>query len=295
MLERPAAVEAQGSVREPLRILLAEDNPISQKVTQMMLARLGHRVDTVSNGLEAVDAVRRGTYDVVLMDVQMPDLDGLAATRRIRSEIPAGRQPTIVAVTASTHVEDHAACGMAGMDAHIAKPMRPQALRAVLGSARGRTAERDPSGSRTPTETGASAPTDSGSSDDREAAVRTRLTELTGPDADDDGLLGALLRSFVTRAPQLLDQLDRAVAEGSADQVERVAHALRGAADNIGGGELARQLRHVETLAGAGELPAGEVLQRVRDEQNLLRAILTTIARQMESGLTPLTGRAAGF
>jgi CheY-like chemotaxis protein len=295
MLDRLPDVEAQGSLDEPLRILLAEDNPISQKVAQLMLAKLGHHVDTVSNGLEAVEAVSRGTYDVVLMDVQMPELDGLAATRRIRAELPAGRQPTIVAVTAGTLAEDQAACRLAGMDAHIAKPLRPQALRAVLASARGVTAECDPRGSSTSTETGASAPTDSLSPDDREAAVRTRLTELSGPDPDDDGLLAALLRSFVSRTPHLLDQLDLAVAGGSPEQVERVAHALKGAADNIGCTELARQLRNVETLARAGELPAPETLRQVRHEQSILRPILTAIARQIESGLTPLTGRAAGF
>ena len=120
----------------PLRILVAEDDPISQMVAQMMLAKLGHLVDTVSNGLEAVEAAHRGTYDVVLMDVHMPELDGVAATRRIRTELPAGRQPTIVAVTANSLAEHQAAYGTDAMDAHVAKPLRPEALGAVLAAVR---------------------------------------------------------------------------------------------------------------------------------------------------------------
>ncbi len=92
--------------RRPLRVLLAEDNIVNQKVARLMLAKLGHRVDVVANGLEAVDAVRLGAYDVVLMDVQMPELDGLQATRMIRGELPTDRQPPIVAVTANVQLED---------------------------------------------------------------------------------------------------------------------------------------------------------------------------------------------
>ena len=115
----------------PLRILLAEDNQINQKVAQLMLSRLGHRVDTVSNGLEAVQVVRRADYDIVLMDVQMPELDGLAATRAIRAQLPADRQPKIVAMTASVLTEDKAACTAAGMDSHLPKPVRAHELHEI--------------------------------------------------------------------------------------------------------------------------------------------------------------------
>ena len=116
----------------PLRVLLAEDNPVNQKVAQRILAKLGHQVDTVGNGQEAVEAVRCGSYDVVLLDVQMPYVDGLQATQLIRTELPAARQPHIVAVTASVLVEDRVACARAGMDAYLAKPVRPAELSAVL-------------------------------------------------------------------------------------------------------------------------------------------------------------------
>ncbi|WP_433043492.1 ATP-binding protein [Dactylosporangium sp. CS-033363] len=118
----------------PLRILIAEDNQVNQTVATMMLAKLGHRADVAANGAEALDAVRRARYDVVLMDVQMPVLDGLDATRRIRAELPPDRQPHIIALTASALIEDRAACEAAGMDDYLTKPMRPTDLASVLAA-----------------------------------------------------------------------------------------------------------------------------------------------------------------
>ena len=124
--------DAPGAASTPVRILLAEDNPINQRVAQAMLTKLGHRVDTVSNGLEAVEAVRRAAYDIVLMDVQMPQLDGLDATVRIRAETPPDRRPFIVAMTANVLAEDRAACAAAGMDAYLAKPVQIQELSGIF-------------------------------------------------------------------------------------------------------------------------------------------------------------------
>jgi len=126
------AVSDSGPRPVSLRVLLAEDNVVNQKVARLMLTKLGHRVDIVSNGLEAVDAVGRGAYDVVLMDVQMPELDGLGATRAIRADHGVDRQPPIVAMTANVEVEDRAACTAAGMDGYLSKPVRLTDLAAVL-------------------------------------------------------------------------------------------------------------------------------------------------------------------
>jgi CheY-like chemotaxis protein len=116
----------------PLRVLLAEDNQVNQKVAQMMLAKLGHRVDTVGNGHEALQALHQMDYDVVLMDMQMPVLDGLEATRLIRAELSADRQPHIIAMTAGVLIEDRTACRRAGMDDYLAKPVRLHDLAAAL-------------------------------------------------------------------------------------------------------------------------------------------------------------------
>jgi len=114
-----------------LRVLVAEDNAVNQKVIALMLGRLGHRVDTVANGAEAIEAVERAPYDVVLMDVQMPEIDGLAATRAIRA-MPAHRRVPIVALTANVFAEDRARCTEAGMTDFLAKPVRREALITLL-------------------------------------------------------------------------------------------------------------------------------------------------------------------
>jgi PAS domain S-box-containing protein len=115
-----------------LRILLVEDNVVNQKVARLLLTKMGHVVDTVGNGQEALAAVHARPYDVVLMDVQMPVMDGLEATRRIRAELPPERQPRILAMTASALVNDRDACTAAGMNAHLSKPVRAEELMAVL-------------------------------------------------------------------------------------------------------------------------------------------------------------------
>ena len=118
------------------RILVAEDNPVNQRVAQHLLSRLGYRADFVGNGLEVIEALSRQPYDVILMDAQMPEMDGFKATRRLRaSPSPHGR-PWVVAVTANAMEGDREACLAAGMDDYVSKPMRVEALAAALARAR---------------------------------------------------------------------------------------------------------------------------------------------------------------
>jgi signal transduction histidine kinase/DNA-binding response OmpR family regulator len=124
-------IAASSSVAS-LRILVAEDNPVNQKVALRMVERLGCRVDVVGNGLEAVDAVQRQPYDVVLMDLQMPEMDGLSATRIIRTSLPAEQHPIIVALTAEALVGDREKCLAAGMDEYLSKPLHREELSLVL-------------------------------------------------------------------------------------------------------------------------------------------------------------------
>ncbi len=116
-----------------LRVLIAEDNPVNQKLAVLMLARLGYRAEVSGNGLEALAALRHAPYDVILMDVQMPELDGLDASRRIRAEFSAGEQPVIIAMTANARTEDRTECMAAGMDDYLPKPVRMEQLSATMG------------------------------------------------------------------------------------------------------------------------------------------------------------------
>ncbi|HEV8698190.1 MAG TPA: response regulator, partial [Candidatus Limnocylindrales bacterium] len=129
-----AGIDHGLGARHPLRILLAEDNPVNQKLALRLLDRMGYRADVAGNGLEAIAALEGAVYDVVLMDVQMPELDGLEATRRIRRRWPADG-PRIVAMTANAMDGDREACLEAGMDDYIAKPIAPDALQASLVAA----------------------------------------------------------------------------------------------------------------------------------------------------------------
>jgi signal transduction histidine kinase/DNA-binding response OmpR family regulator len=132
----PVASDGRGVVASSLRILLAEDNTVNQKLALRLLEKLGYGADVASNGLEALEALDRQPYDVVLMDVQMPELDGLEATRRIRARWPAEQRPRIIAMTANAMLEDREACFAAGMDDYVAKPIRPEELAEALGRAR---------------------------------------------------------------------------------------------------------------------------------------------------------------
>jgi CheY-like chemotaxis protein len=135
---RPAAPApvAQDSETPPLRILVAEDNIVNQKVAVAMIAQLGYRADLVANGLEAVEAVRRIPYDVVFMDLQMPELDGLEAMRQIRREHDGGRRPYIIALTANAFDDSRAESLVAGMDDYLSKPLQRDQLRDALERAR---------------------------------------------------------------------------------------------------------------------------------------------------------------
>ena len=128
-------IDHELGARHPLRILLAEDNAVNQKIALRLLERMGYRATVANNGLEALAALDASPFDVILMDVQMPDLDGLETTRRIRARWPDDAGPHIVAMTANAMEGDRELCIAAGMDDYIAKPIRPELLAAALQAA----------------------------------------------------------------------------------------------------------------------------------------------------------------
>ena len=117
--------------RHPLRILVAEDNAVNQKLALRLLSQMGYRADVASNGVEAIESVQRQSYDLILMDVQMPEMDGLEASREIDRRW-SGTRPRIVAMTANAMQGDREECLAARMDDYITKPIRVEALIAAL-------------------------------------------------------------------------------------------------------------------------------------------------------------------
>jgi CheY-like chemotaxis protein/HPt (histidine-containing phosphotransfer) domain-containing protein len=239
-----------------LRILLAEDNPMNQKVALLLLERLGYRADVASNGLEALEALERQPYDVVLMDVQMPELDGLDTTRRICERWPAEVRPRIIAMTANAMLEDRDECFAAGMDDYVAKPIRPDALAEALRQARPLQETREAS-----------------SADGGPGLDETSLESLRELGGDD--LVGQVVDAFVEDAPSLLATLRRSLEQGDADELRRAAHTLKSNAATIGGTAFSELCRELEQRAKNGDLAgAAELASRLDAEYARLQAAI---------------------
>lgn len=231
----PAAVPvltAEFGRTHPLRILLAEDNVTNQRLMIKLLERLGYQPAVVEDGLAAVEEVTRHPVDVVLMDIQMPRLDGFAATEAIRSA--QVRQPWIIAVTANATDEDRRACARAGMDDHIGKPIRPQQLLDALEAAHRHAAGDQES---VPDETPPVI----------DVAALRRLLDLTG----DRELIEALLQAFPGEVGGMLEGI-RVALPDDRPTVRRHAHSLKSTAANLGATELARRAGDLERAAADG-------------------------------------------
>ncbi|HEX3557342.1 MAG TPA: two-component regulator propeller domain-containing protein [Thermoanaerobaculia bacterium] len=220
--------------RFPLRILVAEDNSVNQRVALLLLERLGYSADVAANGHEVLAALHRQPYDVILMDVQMPDMDGLEATRRIQSEWPAGQRPRILAMTASALMADRNACLAAGMDGFLSKPVLIRELQAAL---RGVAAPPVPA---PPPEPAVELPVLDPSYLDR----LRQLQEITGR-----SVLGEIVDGFLGEAPRRLSRLREALAAGDGEALAFTAHSLKGSSAQLGALRLAA-LSHALELAG---------------------------------------------
>jgi signal transduction histidine kinase/DNA-binding response OmpR family regulator len=243
--------------RLPLRILVAEDNVINQQVALSFLERLGYRADVAANGLEVMLSLRRQPYDVVLMDVQMPEMDGLEATRRIRqlstSELAAAAQPRIIAMTANARREDCDICLAAGMDDYVSKPVQVEELVTALSKCRPRRrkAPRKPP-EAAPIET--SMEVESPQVLDPGALERLRTT--LGRQADQ--MLPGLLDGFHHDVNRLLSEARQALEEGRADDLRRAAHTLKSTSATFGAMALSAIARELEYLARDGILEGSD-------------------------------------
>ncbi len=238
-----------------MRILLGEDNLVNQKVALSILDRLGYRADVANNGLQVIESLRHQTYDLVLMDVQMPEMDGLEASRQIHFEWSGEQRPWIVAMTANAMDGDREKCLEAGMDDYIAKPVRIGSLKQALE--RGAARRGAPSGDETPEKDGSPPP-----ALDRETFNRLR-TEL----GNDVKLLRRLLTLFLEETPEQTEEARQALASGDMEVVLRMAHTVKGSCHLLGAPALADVAAELEKAARENQLDnAREMIEAMASE-----------------------------
>jgi signal transduction histidine kinase/DNA-binding response OmpR family regulator len=261
ILTRHTLAESNRAAR--VRILLAEDNTVNQRVASKMLEQLGCLVDVAVDGAQAVKVLETGTYDLVLMDCQMPEMDGFDATRAIRLREGEGRRTPILAMTANALAGDRERCLDAGMDGYLSKPVRAdelaaaisewltpkgQANEAAVGSSAQRVTVHDDSEPASP-------------SGDPSPIDRTQLAELrTVGGADGPAFVSELVKAFTSEGRVELLQIRNAVAAGDADRVHSGAHRLKGSAMNLGCPAVVEAAATLELLGRNGTTVGADVL-----------------------------------
>lgn len=258
--EKPVAFDMTMANRLPLRILLAEDNVVNQKVMQQFLARLGYRADMVANGYEVLDALKRSRYDVVLMDVQMPEMDGLEATRQITAAYSVEVCPRIIAITANATQQDQQQCLDAGMHDYLSKPVHIEALVEALQRCKPINGK---------SQLGAAMPTVNG-----ELSVRMEqgwhpfsidtLRQNLGGDLE---LAHTILEIFLDDSPDLIATMQKALQAKTWTDLERAAHTLKSNARMLGAEALDTLCATIEGHARQGEVGEAEPLVTEVDRQ----------------------------
>jgi signal transduction histidine kinase/CheY-like chemotaxis protein/HPt (histidine-containing phosphotransfer) domain-containing protein len=244
----PSTTEQLTAAAPHARLLLAEDNPVNQRVAGLMLERMGFTVDVVGDGAAAAVAAASGQYDAVLMDCQMPVMDGFEATKRIRRDERDRDRIPIIALTASTLDSDRQACLAAGMDDHLAKPIRPGPLAHTL--ARFLQAGPLPAQPGAQTQAPPAARHDAGNPLD--PAILATLRDLAR--AGEPEPLRELHAIFQRDTPPRLAALRDAAAAGDLDALRRTAHTLKGSAASLGATDMAAACQNIEDRARDGEL-----------------------------------------
>jgi CheY-like chemotaxis protein len=257
----PSSMLPAESPQRRLRVLLAEDNAVNQRLASSLLERRGHKVVIANNGREAVEAVQRQSFDVVLMDVQMPEMGGFEATEAIRAlERAQGEQTPIIAMTAHAMKGDRERCLAAGMDEYLTKPLDPKQLcQLVEGIVAGRAA---------------AAPDDTPS-----AAISMQVLARVGGDRE---LLAEISRLFVDDAPRHLDRIRQALDTRDGEALRRAAHGLKGAAANFDADGVVAAARTLEDIGRTQEFevdPRCEAAWRaLSQETDQLISVLKTLS-----------------
>ncbi len=262
----PGRHPVAGAAPRGLRVLLAEDNAINQVIAVELLKREGHAVAVANNGAEALEVLGRERFDLVLMDVQMPEMDGLEATAALRArEGQTGRHTPVIALTAHAMKGDRERCLAAGMDGYVTKPIQPAELRrAITEAANGKAA--DPVGTG-----GATA----------EALPVLDRAAVLGRVSHDRELLGQVTEMFLRECPRQLAALRQSLAQGDAAALVRGAHALKGTAGSLGATAAAWAALALETAGRRGDLDEGAAtLAGLEAEVSRFREALTAWERE---------------
>jgi two-component system sensor histidine kinase/response regulator len=251
------------------RVLLVEDNTVNQALAVAIVAKLGYGADMAGNGREAVEAVAHIAYGAVLMDCQLPVMDGDQATAEIRRREGTARHTPIIAMTAAALQGDRERCLAAGMDDYLAKPVLVADVQAVLSRWLGGAV---------------TTPKVAGPVDWAESAGDVfdpdRLAELGELDSSGNGsaLFGTLVDCFLASGPADLADLRAAIQRGDATAVDQIAHRLKGAAGTLGGAGLVRLCQELEALTSAGGFPpTGDLLWRLEQEFDRVTSVLDAV------------------
>jgi len=236
------------------RILLVEDNQVNQAVALAMLAKAGYRADVAANGREALEALERVAYDLVLMDCQMPEMDGFAATRKLRSpdSTALNRNVPVIAMTANAMLGDRERCMAAGMDDYISKPIKPRELAQMLD----KWLARGPHAHQEAQQVEEDGDTDEAMLPDDTIFNQADLLERVGDSVE---LMHEIVAIALEDLPRQLRQLKAAVSGDDRDAIRHVAHAIKGCAANISAGQLCRAAGLMEQEA---QTATPEQLQR---------------------------------
>ena len=260
-----SSLDAGYSPAASLQVLLAEDNSVNQLLARRLLEKRGHRVTVTFNGREALDEIEKGTYDLVLMDVQMPEMSGIEATMAIREkEKGSDKHLPVIALTALVMKGDRERCFAAGMDGYLAKPIRPQELDEILDS----YIARSEGNMRAITSTSAQG----GWIDEAE------LMERLGGDLE---FLPELMSIFRNDYPKQLSAARRAVEENNADGVKRAGHTLKGALANLAATGPCRTAETIEQIGESEDLSLAEpALARLEEELTHVLASLEALCQE---------------
>ena len=269
--EGPVPQISQLTTALPLHVLVGEDNAVNQKLATALLEKAGHRVSLAVNGAEVVTMWRKGDFDLILMDVQMPEVDGLEATRQIRlQEQASGKHVPIVATTAHAMTGDRERCLLAGMDEYLSKPIHRQELLAVLARLGVNRvvgpSERPPESKHT-----------------REIAAKevVNKAELLSQLDGDAQLLGEVIEAFLGDSGSLLQQVSDAVTNQDPVALERAAHKLSGTVSIFGSRPAMQAARALETMGRNRNLPhAAEVLAQLKDQMEALEEALGELRQE---------------